>query len=308
MKKSLIAMAAVAVSGIALAQSSATLYGIADAAIVKETAASARMDSGGYSTSRWGIKGSEDLGGGVSANFLFESRIDITNGASSGFGRQAYVGFSGGFGEVKLGKVWSAYDDIAGSSNPVLDANALTPATIFAGYQLYNSNPNQGVYYATPSLGGVSGAISSSFKDTDADNLRSTAFHVKYEGGPVFAGLAYQVDKSDVAEIKFTKLNGSYDLGAAKVLAGFGNVKATADSESAKEVALGVDVPLGSSLTFSTGVTQIKQGDAKDTGLGFGVFYALSKRTTVYSGAVSIDTEEDEDRLNRFALGIKHTF
>ena len=80
MKKSLIALAVLAASGAAMAQSSVTLYGVADVVIHKDADVSAKMTSGGVSTSRWGVKGSEDLGGGLSANFNFEQGLDLTNG------------------------------------------------------------------------------------------------------------------------------------------------------------------------------------------------------------------------------------
>ena len=118
MKKTLIALAVLAASGAVMAQSSVTLYGIADIVVHKDKGESARMTSGGVSTSRWGIKGSEDLGGGLNATFQFEQGIDLTTGAlknsDAPFDRQANVGLNGGFGTLKFGKVWNPYDDVAG--------------------------------------------------------------------------------------------------------------------------------------------------------------------------------------------------
>jgi len=126
MKKSLIALAVLAASGTAMAQSNVTLYGLADVwfgsskfevtgeGSVRQT----KVDSGGLNTSRWGMKGSEDLGGGLKANFQLEQGFDLSTGAAQSgktFNRQAWVGLSGGFGEVQLGKVWTSYDDIRSS-------------------------------------------------------------------------------------------------------------------------------------------------------------------------------------------------
>lgn len=302
MKKSLIALAAVAVSGAAMAQSSVTLYGIADIALVKAKGESAALASGGVSTSRWGIKGSEDLGGGLKANFTFEQGIDLTNGAQkgNGFDRQAFLGLSGGFGELKVGKAWNAYDDVAGAVNPVFDS-VLTPANVAPSYD-YVGNPNSGVYYATPSFGGVSAAVSTNFKSAYADNFRATGFHVKYEGGPVFVAVAYQAEKSDVEDVKKTRVLGSYDLGAAKILAAFGTVKDVGD-----DITLGVDVPLASNLVLSTGFTQVRP-DSGDNGtsVGLGVAYSLSKRTTAYTGFRKESKELGDTSL--VAVGLKHTF
>ena len=199
MKKSLIALAVLAASGAAMAQSSVTLYGIADLAVVKAKGSSAALASGGVSTSRWGLKGSEDLGGGLAANFNFEQSVNLVDGTTgNGFNRQAWVGFSGGFGEIKLGKMWNAYDDIVGATSPLFDSGALTTNNLAPSYALEAGNPGNAVYYATPSFGGVSGAVSTTFK-TGETNARVSAFHVKYEGGPVYAGLGYQIDKVGTA-------------------------------------------------------------------------------------------------------------
>lgn len=150
MKKSLIALAVLASSGAAMAQSSVTLYGVADAFVGAQktttftkdpvtnvtTASSTRqgvVSSGGLNGSRWGLRGSEDLGGGLKAVFVLESGFSIDSGNVAGgasmFGRQAYVGLtSDSFGSVSLGRQYGAYDSIRGSffsaqgNSPAFDA------------------------------------------------------------------------------------------------------------------------------------------------------------------------------------------
>ncbi len=122
MKKSLVALAVLVASGAAMAQSSVTLYGIADIWLgtVKADQELAnpnsvtKLDSGGISTSRWGLKGSEDLGGGLNAIFTLETSVGLDTGASAGFSRLSYVGLDGGFGTVTFGKMWTATDDVMG--------------------------------------------------------------------------------------------------------------------------------------------------------------------------------------------------
>lgn len=136
MKKSLIALAVLAASGAAMAQSSVTLYGVADVFVsskkvttlafnanrtdvVVSTQRQTGVDSGGLNGSRWGLKGSEDLGGGLNAIFTLESGFNIDTGAGSTdgmFNRQAFVGLaSSGFGTVALGRQYSAYEGVRGS-------------------------------------------------------------------------------------------------------------------------------------------------------------------------------------------------
>jgi len=118
MKKSLIALAVLAASGAAMAQSSVTLFGVIDAGVgyVKADGAghTTGLISGGNSTSRLGFRGTEDLGGGLAASFWLEGQLsnDVGAGASqtSGFDftRRSTVSLSGAFGEVRLGRDFAA--------------------------------------------------------------------------------------------------------------------------------------------------------------------------------------------------------
>ena len=95
------------------------------------------LDSGGLSDSRWGLKGVEDLGGGLKANFVLESGFDISSGASTGtlFGRQASVGLSSDFGALSLGRQYGAYENVrsaflsAQGNSPAFDATNGVPLT-----------------------------------------------------------------------------------------------------------------------------------------------------------------------------------
>ncbi|MEO8119554.1 MAG: porin [Rhodoferax sp.] len=326
MKKSLIALAVLAASGASFAQSSVSIYGIADVWFGRTTLSNApsqiKLDSGGVSGSRFGFKGSEDLGGGLKANFLLEQGFNLDTGAAATagqtFSRQSYVGFSGGFGEVKLGKMWTAYDDINGVTNAVFDS-ALSPQNnvwLSTGYQ---ANPNNGLYYVSPSMGGFSAAVSYALgenKTATVDAGSVVAFNVKYEGGPVYAGLAHQREKAtdNAAANNFTRVNGSYDLGVAKLLAGYGRVTGAADT-STSEWQLGADFPVSGALTLSAGVARSSdnaaKGDATRKGYGLGAAYAMSKRTTVYGGYQSANVAKpgvaDTD-ATLLAVGLKHTF
>ena len=111
MKKSLIALAVLAASGAAMAQSSVTLFGIVDTgvsyvdnAVVND--AKYGVHSSGNATSRLGLRGTEDLGGGLKAGFWLEGEIFGDDGNASGFNfkRRSTVSLSGNFGEVRLGR------------------------------------------------------------------------------------------------------------------------------------------------------------------------------------------------------------
>ena len=116
MKKSLLALAVLgAFAGAASAQTNVTVYGLVDAGIQRtdtdNSGARWGLDSGLQSGNRLGFKGSEDLGGGLSAIFTLESGFNLDDGtqAQGGrlFGRQAWVGLNGGFGTVKFGRQYT---------------------------------------------------------------------------------------------------------------------------------------------------------------------------------------------------------
>ena len=133
MKKSLVALAALAVAGVASAQSSVTLFGVVDAAIsgysnkaddvtpytlgnyltpgfapvgsIKTTQTA--LTNSGYNSSRLGFRGTEDLGGGLAASFWLEAgNLSNDDGVSAlgNFQRRSTVSLSGGFGEIRLGR------------------------------------------------------------------------------------------------------------------------------------------------------------------------------------------------------------
>lgn len=116
-----LAAAALATAGTAAAQSNVTLYGIMDAGIeyVNHAGANgggaARLVSGGKNTSRWGLRGSEDLGGGLKGIFNLESGIAIDTGRldtdNTLFDRRAVVGLAGSFGQVVFGRTFTTTYD-----------------------------------------------------------------------------------------------------------------------------------------------------------------------------------------------------
>ncbi len=124
MNKSILSLAVLAsLAGLAHAQSNVQVYGLIDAGVEYVNHANAgqsgatRVISGGKNTSRWGFKGSEDLGGGLKAIWGLEGGILMDTGAADGamFKRQAYVGFDGAYGRLVLGRSFTTtYDFVIG--------------------------------------------------------------------------------------------------------------------------------------------------------------------------------------------------
>ncbi|MDH0868325.1 porin [Mitsuaria sp. GD03876] len=182
----------------AFAQSSVTVYGIADVLLEYRDKMNAAGDhrfgvtSGGMNTSRWGLRGAEDLGGGLKAVFQLEAEVGFDSGAagSSFWGRQANVGLEGEFGRVIAGRSYSTTYDFMLPFDPMGYAPFYSWAT--SGGQIANQPRKDGMV-------------------TGVSNL------IKYQGtfGPVKVGATYalgEVTGSDSAG-RFFALAGAYSDG-----------------------------------------------------------------------------------------------
>lgn len=333
MKKSLIALAVLAASGASFAQSSLTLYGIADVYFGSVRASGMPtqtvIGSGGVSASRFGFKGMEDLGGGAKANFVLEQGFDIDNGtttAGQAFSRQSYVGFSSRFGESRLGRTLTPFDDINAMAYDAFDSKLSSVNNVWASTSSnYNPNPRNTAYYGSPSFGGFSGAISGSLGENKTAAIEpggTVSFNLKYEGGPLYAGLGFQREKFDgtTPSVEFTRVNATYDFGMAKLLAGFGRVSnktmagVVTSGAEINEWQIGVDFPVSKALTVSGGFARssdnVAAGDATRKGYSLAALYLLSKRTAMYGGyqsATQTLAGTDTD-ASLFAVGLKHSF
>jgi predicted porin len=178
MKKSVLSLAvaaALAVGGAAHAQSNVQVYGLLDAGVEYLNHANANQNSvtkvisGGKNTSRWGLRGTEDLGGGLKAVFNLEGGILMDTGAADGalFKRQAYVGLDGSFGRVVLGRSFTTTYDFVILFDPLgyapnyswaTSTNASGPSkygmtTAFDNLIKYSCTTGEFKYGATVSLG-----------------------------------------------------------------------------------------------------------------------------------------------------------
>lgn len=342
--KKVFAVSVLLASGAAFAQSSVTLYGIADIHVDSRkspgvSGRTTKVESSGIYESRFGFKGSEDLGGGLKANFQLEQGFALDAGTAStgqAFSRQSWVGLSGDFGDFRAGKTWSAFDDISGATQATKNSVFAPNAGVWLTTS-YKDNPNNGLYYASPTFGGFSGVVSYGFGENKTATVGAgsvVSMHLKYNGGPVYAGIAQQNEKATAAStaIKFTRVNGSYDLGAVKLLASYGRV--ASGDKSTKEWQLGVDVPVTPALMISGGVARSTGGitgftpdasyigktanvtspgapDVERTGMSVMAFYSLSKRTTLYSAFQATTTKTPgatDAKGNVVAVGMLHLF
>lgn len=333
MKKSLIALAVLAASGAAMAQSSVTVYGRLDASVGNIDklvgGSQTKLFSGGdtgLTTPRLGFMGKEDLGGGLSATFKLEQRINIDTGdlQAPSFKGETSLGLAGGFGALRFGRMTTSFDDARALSNKfnVFDSNGFTPTsaafkTISATKTKnadYSSRANGMVRYDSPSFGGVYGSVSHAFEQTTGADDTVTSLLLGYKDGGLNVALGYQDEKT---KQQYTQLAASYDFGTFALSGGYSTRKADAVAGGKdNEYNLGVEVPFGAvkvSAGFASSETKISGAKASESsGFGLGARYALSKRTSLYGGYSKV-TEENAAGVKGgdtkiFAVGVRHDF
>lgn len=328
MKKSLLALAVLAsIAGAAQAQSSVTIYGVLDMAINSEkhgalsggNGSITSLDSGIQSGSRLGFKGSEDLGGGLKANFKLEMGVNADTGSSAqgglAFGRAAWVGLSGDFGAVQMGRqnkpVFNAVDSIDPFETGLIGGSAKdsTSATGL-GNLFFASNPRQNntINYTTNSLGGFTGSAAYTFGEVagDAGKSRQIGLSGAYAAGPLSAVLAYHTETNTATPtgtLKHTFAGATYDFGVLKAALAYGKV----NSDEAVKVTdnklwmLGATVPVsaaGAVIGSYTRMTTAGNSVAKDNvgnQLALGYTHSLSKRTNLYTSYARVSNEKNSN-------------
>jgi len=302
MKKTLIALAAVAATGAAFAQSTVTLFGIVDAgyASVKNSStptAVATKKSGitnsGINSSRLGFRGEEDLGGGMKAGFWLETQLQNDSDATAvTFARRSTVSLMGGFGEVRIGRdytptFWNTTVYDAFGTNGI--GQAATPG-LMGATNTTAVRSNNSVSYFTPAMSGFSAQVMVGFgealqtsgtpsvKTGDYMGLRGG-----YAAGPLSVHAAYGKleGATDAADIKTTNFGASYDLGMIKPALFIGNEKNSTTKISAVEVSATAPVGPGS-VRVAYSKYDLKNDPAEATKFALGYVYDLSKRTAVY--------------------------
>jgi len=353
MKKTLLAAALIAgFAGVAQAQTPATnvtLYGIVDEGITYKSIDSytghdsqsiTGVDSGIQSGSRWGLKGSEDLGGGLKANFVLESGFNADTGSSAQggllFGRQSFVGLSGGFGEVRLGRQMVAGYELATLLDPF--GAGFGSAGMQSTFSSANAlRVNNAAVYRSPVVNGFLGVVGYSFNALGnevaglSNNTHATTVGLGYLNGPLaLLGSYEQVNLPGASDdVKQWWIGGTYDLKVVKLAAAYGQdknqVAAVAPygntttpgfgiSADAKQYMLGVTVPLGAGNLLGSFQNRDDKTTANLDGrvVSVGYTYPLSARTNVYTYLADVDGKNGNDNVGidrkEFAVGVRHTF
>jgi predicted porin len=232
----------------AFAQTAVNIYGIVDAGLVRETGGVAnvtKVSSGVASVSRLGFKGTEDLGGGMSALFTLETGFRTDTGevdaAGTIFNRQAFVGLKTNAGTVTLGRQYTPYyTTVSAVADPFAaglsgSAKNLLPT---AGANTRTSNT---VMYVSPKFANLVGEVAYAAGEQPGSNSagRQMGAALTYSVGKLNARIAYNNRNSDVSAATGaaatpptgaisrgigtnTLLAANYDFGVAKAFAAYG--------------------------------------------------------------------------------------
>jgi predicted porin len=251
MKKSLIALALIgAFSSAAVAQSNVTMYGILDVNYMWQegptnvgTSAAPRIQqestnaiNGGHqSGNRWGVRGTESLGGGLNAIFALEAGFNIDSGTSGQggrlFGRQAYAGVSGGWGSVVAGRLATFSSgtgdfDMIGRVDPFLTGFGLAGAqnTLISMNALRVDNT---VAYVSPTFAGFKAGVGYSTRIDGAEtapsgtNTKATIFGANWASGPFFAAITYDIvngsNATSLPDQKHLQIGGTWDIASFRL-------------------------------------------------------------------------------------------
>ena len=305
MKRSLLAFAALSVlAPAAMAQSSVTLFGILDLAArqVKNGGAGSQkqLATGSNATSRFGLRGVEDLGGGLRAGFHLEAAVnpDVgTSDATKFWGRRSTLSLLGGFGELRMGRDYTptAYNTFTDEFGIV----GVGSRGIFS----YGSGSNLGstattvlradnsIGYFLPAMGGVYGHVQVAAGEGVVGN-KYLGGRIGYAGGPVNVGFAY--GKTEVGgtapDFKNFNLMFNYGIGPVTLYTLYDVKDWTPRKTQDLSVGLGWTVGMGE---IKAGYTRADRSggpagsgfaDADDsTRLGVGYVHTLSKRTALYT-------------------------
>jgi predicted porin len=222
MNKTLIAMAVAGVMAAPMAaMADATVYGKINVSIDSGDTGGddvgANKGSGLFfqsNSGRVGVKGSEDLGGGLSAIWQFESNASFGSGSTAFGGRNSWVGLKGGWGQFRAGKHDTPFKDVGrwfdlfgdavGDSRNIIEyawgrvGQVVLPAAGASlgledvGVTNWDSRPNNVVAYVSPTFGGGFNFAAAYVIDDATDNASAISANLKWKSGDFLVGLGYE--------------------------------------------------------------------------------------------------------------------
>ncbi|MBN3732986.1 MULTISPECIES: porin [unclassified Burkholderia] len=311
-------------------QSSVQLYGILDAVVgsFKPSGASGSslaMLSGGQTTSFYGIRGSEDLGGGLRANFAVEGYLLLNSGQSGRFAgdnaysRNTYVGLSGQWGEIRAGRLINPLFFITARTNSLGGSTRFSPLMVqtwiadFGRAVAGDTSWDSAVSYESPAIAGTKVTVQYGIPGSGAHDISAA---VVYDQGPLYASAVAQRTGYGPGFTPVTSHQNVYFVGVTykfqylSLSASFDRTLTYPSGRSTKTWQTGFSIPIGvSSIGASWARTDLSAATThqhRDTA-GLTYNYPLSKRTDTYLSYL-YDKLSTAGTGNTFGVGLRHRF
>lgn len=324
MQKKIIALAVAAAFSAPAFAADVNMYGIVDAAVARVSNSGQKSDllavSGGLSGSRFGVKATEDMDGGMKTVVVLEYALDTQTSSSVGNARQEMLALAGNFGTVATGYLQTTAYDFAGKFDPTFGSSVSPWQNMTKGNPLFLVGASatagrapRALAYISPAMGGVTVALNYSTSvvittpalGKDLGNLgvgtasgdpkiTATLLSATYTGGPLTVGGVYAKASSAAAVLNDQTeiaLGASYDLGVAKLMGTYQTTKNSAAGAKADKITTfsGV-IPVGAGNLVASyakaTIDSLGAGDNAGSGLTIAYLHGLSKTVTAY-GALS---------------------
>lgn len=299
------ALAATLATALPAVAQQVTLYGRLDLSLAQRADAADNTELRNGSGSRLGVRGSEDLGGGLRAVFGLEHRFDADTGAAGNpfWGGRSVVGLAGAFGTVTFGR-----DDNPAVKMVQEAADPWAGDTVAGNGNIYDGNVGSSRYSNTATWRAQFGAfgLGAQIAEGDGFDSRPTNFAVSYGSGPLY--LALGLDDPGQGDARFTTVMARYRFGSVGVSGLYG----TGTDRNDRDVdawLLAMTAKLGSGELRASIGERDNEGAAKPyRQIGLGYHHPLSKRTTVYADLVNVDPVAAGREKTGWDLGIRHNF
>ncbi|MBC7502021.1 MAG: porin, partial [Herminiimonas sp.] len=287
--------------------------------------------------SRLGFKGTEVLGGGLSANFTLERGFHISNGVSSQdgrlLGRQAWVGLNGGFGSVKLGRQYTpihlALDSIDPFSTGITGGADGTGSGIISLFNPYGVRMDNTINYSI-GMSGFSAQVAYGLGEIAGNNdaLRQYGASLGYANGPINVVVAHHNQNTGlrvapvfpaIGTSKTTMVGATYDFNVVKLHGAYAVNSVSTGRGDTRDAMLGLTVPVGAAGAFLVDYIRSTNKDFSDSDsaqAAIGYTHSLSKRTNLYT-SYSRNTNDRFVSRNAagngltdtlFNVGVRHKF
>ena len=321
----LLALLAVVGSSAALAQSSVTLYGRVNTTIEQQKFGNEKVTSMENNASRFGFRGTEDLGGGLKAGFVLESGFNSDDGSGNGdrgidFARQSELNLSGNFGMLRLGNFFA--ESYYATADYVSMHNHDTGTSADALYAYVMPTNANKIAYRTPDFGGFTAEAAIAMHEQVRGGKNAVDLAANYNLGGLALGAGYSKhEKTNQFGLRAVYSTGPFVIGGyyQRDKNAFDSLTTLVESGKRDTFRIAGAYMMGASefhlnLGRAGKYKNVPDSSAMQYTLAYN--YNMSKRTKLYTYYTKVDNKIGADYatgvagedFNSFAIGVRHNF